>query len=135
MRSHHLALPFLVLGAFWISGCGSSSPAAPPPCTANSVFVVWDSPMDASNTAVDQTVTGFYVYVGTGPQAYDRKIRVDVTAPVVASYQQEVSGLGLGTYDFTVTAFNEIGESIRGNAVSWSFPVCGVQAHGPLGIQ
>ncbi len=135
MRLRHLALPLVILGTFWIAGCGSSSSATTPPCTGNSALVAWDSPLDGGNTAVDQTITGFYVYVGTGSQTYDHKIRVDVTAPVVTSYQQEVSGLGLGTYHFTVTAFNGFGESIPGNVVSWSFSECGVRALGLLGGQ
>jgi hypothetical protein len=84
--------------------------------------------MNGGNTAVDQTVGGFYLYVGTGPRSYDRKIRVDVTAPVVATYERQVSGLGVGTYYFTVTAFNGYGESSYGNEVSWGFSVCGSQA-------
>ena len=130
MRLRHLALPLVLLGAAWNSGCGSAQPSAPPiqTCTSNSVFVAWDAPMDSGNTAVDQTVGGFYVYVGTAPQSYTRKIRVGVAAPVLATYAQEATGLGLGTYYFTVTAFNGSGESAFASEATWTFSACGVQA-------
>lgn len=127
MTLRHLAVPLVVLGAVVGSACGSSPPATPaPPCTTNSAIVAWDSPTSGGTATVDQSIGGFYIYVGRGPRAYDRRIPIEVTSPVAASYEQRVSGLGLGTYYFTVAAFNGSGESVAGNEVGWSFSACGV---------
>ena len=79
-------------------------------------------------------LTGYKLYIGRAPRTYDRFELVPsppYPPPIPppdpsAEVTYTILNLETGTYYFTVTAYNEAGESPQANEVSTSFPACGM---------
>jgi hypothetical protein len=138
-----------VFTAFIITACGfrakdlsDNGPAGgggpPPPgtggttgggtgCATNNLVLEWDTSEDpASPGNPDQSLLGHVIYTGPTTRNYDRTYTQSVTPPIISTYQFPVTGMGLGTYHLTVTAYNASGESPYANEVACNFTACDV---------
>jgi hypothetical protein len=94
-------------------------------CATNNLVLEWDTSEDAASPGnPDQSVLGHVIYTGPTSRAYGRTYTQSVTPPIVSTYQYPVTGLGLGTYYMTVTAYNATGESGYANEVACNFTAC-----------
>jgi hypothetical protein len=90
-----------------------AEPPPPPPVTTGSAALTWDAVADAR-------VTGYRVYWGTAPGAYQQPFGSGV---LVATTTHSVAGLPVGaTYYFAVTAVADGEESAYSNEASKVLP-------------
>jgi hypothetical protein len=79
---------------------------APASSTAGSVSLSWAAPTENTNGTPVSDLAGYHIHYGTTAEALNSVI--DVPGAETTAY--EISNLNSGTYYFTVTAYNSVGE-------------------------
>jgi hypothetical protein len=78
----------------------------PASSTAGSVSLSWAAPTDNTNGTPVSDLAGYHIHYGTTADALNSVIDV----PGAGATAYEISNLSSGTYYFTVTAYNSMGE-------------------------
>lgn len=95
-----------------------TAPAAPPPNPGGTATLTWAAPTTNTDGTPLTDLAGYHIYYGTN--AAQLPLEAVLDGPASTTYV--VNGLRLGTYYFTVSAFNAEGtESAESNRVSKTF--------------
>ncbi|HEX4925069.1 MAG TPA: fibronectin type III domain-containing protein [Bdellovibrionales bacterium] len=131
MTARRFSLALLLVFTAFVAACSGfrrADESQPPQgeCTqnGNSVNLLWDSSVTA-DSSLDTSVAGYIIKFGRASRTYTGEVTVTVTPPHQTTTGGSVTGLGMGTYYFAVTAFNSQGESPESNEVSQTFTQCG----------
>lgn len=90
-------------------------------CQSNSVTMSWDASMKDGRPHPD--VIGYRIYVGTSSGNYQYTLNRSVTDSS-PQLMHTLSGLGVDTYYFAVSAYSKTEESAKSNEVSKAFVEC-----------